>query len=640
MRPVRSAAGTPAVGRRGAGGRLAILAGFVCALLLMLPAPTASAHAFLIGSTPADGQTLVTAPTEIRLQFSESVVLNAMSLDIVDSAGRHFRPSSLRVQRGQDTEDPVEVIAMIPLLGRDAYRMSWETLSSDDLHRTTGLLVFGISTTVKAVGSVEPTPPLLEVLLRIGIFLSLSAALGGLLSSRLLRTSGTSSDALIGRSRLSAAWGAGSGVIFGFALFTDQVLQRWYSPQELLFSSFGLHFALREVGFGLLLTASLWPLSSGRIAPRRALIAVGSLAIGIDTALMGHSAAGAAASVTRIAAETAHLLAASTWSGVLLLVMVVILPSARRSGVSITPVLRTFGVPAAACVAVMVVTGLYLASGVIGSVDALILTFYGRTFLFKLVFVAVVSVLGAVNHHRLRRRDRRGSPVRTLAVEAAAAGVILALAGILTSSQPAMEPQYVRDRVTTVVPVRDAAAADLQETLAIRTNVPGRNVLVARVFDTRRPAPAPIRRVLMTMVDPGGVPEPAIPAVPIGDGAWSASMDIEWTQPFSVRLTVQRPGMPDTVESYPWVLAAPSGSRREAVISDAPVGDLLRLASAVSFGVAGVAGAVLVVRRRQRRIATLYGRAADSAAVQRADPPPGSPQHEAMQVLTATRGEP
>ena len=38
----------------------------------------------------------------------------------------------------------------------------------------------------------------------------------------------------------------------------------------------------------------------------------------------------------------------------------------------------------------MIASGLYLASGVVGSVDALLMTFYGRTLAVKLLIVALI----------------------------------------------------------------------------------------------------------------------------------------------------------------------------------------------------------------------------------------------------------
>ena len=55
--------------------------------LLWLGAPAAHAHTFLVGSNPADGQVLDAAPSVLRLDFSESVVLGATQVTITDGHG-------------------------------------------------------------------------------------------------------------------------------------------------------------------------------------------------------------------------------------------------------------------------------------------------------------------------------------------------------------------------------------------------------------------------------------------------------------------------------------------------------------------------------------------------------------------------
>src|ERR1700712_3782664 len=63
------------------------------------------------------------------------------------------------------------------------------------------------------------------------------------------------------------------------------------------------------------------------------------------------------------------------------------------------------------------------------------------------------------------------------------------MSALLTSGQPAREPQLVRYAADRAVPVVNGAAADLQETLAVKPNLPGANVVLVGVFDTRRPSP-------------------------------------------------------------------------------------------------------------------------------------------------------
>ena len=145
------------VARLGARRLAAVLAAALLAVLVG-PVPGAQAHAFLARSNPADGQVLAAAPAQLRLDFSESVVLAATEIDVVDGSGRHMTPTRLTLvaqgdqdaadaSAGPDTEEPVEVVAALPALGRGSYRVSWRTLSSDDLHRTSGVLVFGVGQT-------------------------------------------------------------------------------------------------------------------------------------------------------------------------------------------------------------------------------------------------------------------------------------------------------------------------------------------------------------------------------------------------------------------------------------------------------------------------------------------------------------
>ena len=152
----------------------------------------------------------------------------------------------------------------------------------------------------------------------------------------------------------------------------------------------------------------------------------------------------------------------------------------------------------------MVVTGVYLSSEVVGSVDAALLTVYGRTLLLKLAVAGVAGALALVNTVRLRRRGPRSTPRRTVLAEALAALGVLALAAVLTSGQPAMEPQLVRSTTRAADGLVDRKVADLQETVSIRPNRPGPNVVLVDVFNTRRPAPSPVRQVVVSLTSASG----------------------------------------------------------------------------------------------------------------------------------------
>ncbi len=582
----------------------------VILMIMCLPAPKASAHAFLTDSTPGDGAVLSSAPASIDLKFSESVVVSAMTIDLVDSTGKHYRATSIRLASDPDadTEEPSEVVATLPPLGRDAYRLSWQTLSSDDLHRTNGILVFGIGQAVTAAGFAEPRPAPDEVALRTLIFVSLALAVGGLLARRLVSRAVTeASDPLDRAARRCVRWsiaGGITGIVGCTGLLLVEMVSAGSSVSDAINGPFGWHSLLRIGGFAGLVVAAWVPVRTSTRLMRVALVVAGSAAVAVDSALLGHSGAGTSLSLTRVVADAAHLISAGLWSGTLLLAVIVAIPAARRAdGTSVQRMLRSFGGPAAVCVAVMIASGLYLASAAAASVDALLLTFYGRVLLIKVFVVLIICCLGVINHRRVRR-SRSTVPGRTVALEAGAAVLVLGLAATLTSSQPAMEPQFVNAAAPAAVSTVSALAGDLQEAVDVRPNSPGRNVMLIDVYDTRRPSPAPIRGVTVVVSRPGAGSGPALPAVPVGDGRWAVTSDIAPATNLTITVTVRRPGMSSVSWSYPWALRAGSAlPTAPAVVSRTPISGLLKSLSLSALIVFVLAGAWWTRAWRRRRTA-------------------------------------
>src|SRR5260370_30580639 len=130
--------------------RAALILAVTVLLLMLYPAAPASAHAYLAHSAPADGAVLDRAPQTLTLSFTEHIEQSATAVDIVDGDGRHWAVTSLVVRPSADadpaapgtgqsgTETPVDAVAGLPPLPPTTYHISWRTLSSDDLHATSG----------------------------------------------------------------------------------------------------------------------------------------------------------------------------------------------------------------------------------------------------------------------------------------------------------------------------------------------------------------------------------------------------------------------------------------------------------------------------------------------------------------------
>lgn len=574
----------------------AVALGVLAAMLSVFVAGPASAHAFLSSSNPTNGALLSRPPAMLRLDFSESVVLGATRVSLVDGAGRQYSPVRLSLRQGSDTEEPSQVTAVLPELPRGAYRVSWQTLSSDDLHRTSGLLVFGIGTRVQPAPFAEPTPRVEEAALRWLLFVGLSATFGGLLLIRLQRR--VKVPAIELRARRLARVGAAAAALTAVGLLAEQIVGSDISLGSTLSSGYGARWGLREAGLLLLFVAAV---KTGRDRVRTVVLLVGSAAACLGSALLGHSGSISAAP-TRVLADAAHLAATATWTGLVLAGAVVLVLRRQVGPVLGGAVLRRYRTPAASCVAVAVVTGIYLSSTAVGSVDALLMTDYGRILVVKIGCVGIAGCCALANTVRLHRRRGRDLPRGTVLAESVAGLVALALAALLTSGQPAREPQFVRSSAPPVVPAVDGAAADLQEWLALRPNLPGRNIAVVNIYDTRRPAPAPIQEVRVAVLNSDGGKTAVRMTTSVGDGQWTAPLALATSGPTKVEVVVLRPGMPATVHRYAWTVAG-GGSRRAPLLSDAPIGAALRTASAVLAVLAalGASAVAFSVRRRLRR---------------------------------------
>ena len=57
---------------------------------LALPAPAASAHAYLLATTPPDGYALPSSPSALTLDFDEPVSIGPGALGLTDTSGTRY----------------------------------------------------------------------------------------------------------------------------------------------------------------------------------------------------------------------------------------------------------------------------------------------------------------------------------------------------------------------------------------------------------------------------------------------------------------------------------------------------------------------------------------------------------------------
>jgi copper transport protein len=337
-----------------------------------------------------------------------------------------------------------------------------------------------------------------------------------------------------------------------------------------------------------------------------------ALLLVVTQALNSHAAGAEGVSFVKVGVDALHLLAAALWSGGLLSLAVIVAPGLRRGPEAAAwawSVLRRFGGLAAASVAVLAVTGLYNAGQQVASLDALLVTLYGKTLIVKVGLMLCVGLIGLLNsamlHPRVAdavrqalRRPAGWTPFaadqlwRTVRLEAAGIGIVLLATAVLSATPPARGPEFDPPTADETPPTLTTTANDLLVTMSIKPNRPGQNFISLGVFNTRRPAPAPIEQVLVQL-QPPGQPAVSLIAEPEAEGKYQITGDVinapgEW----QISIVVTRTGLPDTSVTTPWTVLAASASpaRRPVLVSNRPLAPwLTSLASGLALLFGGAA---------------------------------------------------
>lgn len=114
---------------------------------------TARAHAELVESTPADGETRDQAPDTVVARFSEEVVADGSSLVVTDADGNVVDQGDSRLDTS-DAQRTTLVVSLRDDLGSGTYTVAWTAVAADG-HPQTGTFSF---TVAAAEEDASPSP--------------------------------------------------------------------------------------------------------------------------------------------------------------------------------------------------------------------------------------------------------------------------------------------------------------------------------------------------------------------------------------------------------------------------------------------------------------------------------------------------
>lgn len=391
------------------------------------PAGPASAHAFLLSTVPPARYTSPTAPSEIVLDFDESVSAGDQAITLLDATGR--RRSTLPVPPRQGGR---EIAALITgALPRGAYTVRWQVVA-DDGDPISGSFGFGVdvrAATVAGAGSRSNPGVGWAAIWRWALFTGLAVGLGGAAAARLARRRA------------------------GNAGLPDVV--PWLAVGAALAALAALALAVHVAGNGHLLTG-LRRLTPGRLAAtepgRVALTQFAAALLGLTAALRRRRGVAALGLLAVIGAEgwrshlhsrdgtlgaaltAGHLLLAAIWVGALVHVIRLGIAWRAYPGAA-RRVTRAYARAALIVVLLLIGSGVLEALLLIHPWHAWWTTGYGRTLLVKLGFVLAALATATLGRRRLRARSSDGQlePGPAARWEAGSLAGVLAVTGLLVS---------------------------------------------------------------------------------------------------------------------------------------------------------------------------------------------------------------
>lgn len=542
------------------------------ALLLVLPAVPADAHAVLLGSTPSAGEALASAPDEVRLSFNEPVTGR-------EGALRVFDRDAQRVDTGPVDGVPASEVAVgLPAdLPDGAYVATYRVISADS-HPVGGTISFTVGDAdaldddlVAAIagpgtGAIGTVGSVLRGIGYVGTLLAAGAVIAAVAVAR-----GPADRARAARiGRPAAVLGAvavllhlpvQAAAVSGYGL--GAVLTDLSLLGETLVSSFGQSWIAR---FAALLALAMPWFVAGPVAaqpegsrprggtrhPLRWLGAAAALALA-SYLLDGHQRTVEPAWLL-VTGDAIHLAGAATWVGGIA-VLVVTLRGTRLDDdpVGGATLVARFSRLALWSVLALTAAGVAMSLPLVRSADALTGTAYGTLLLTKVALVAVIVAIAAYNRQRLvpliERRavpaggsvgtevddaaaaaERRAAAGRgawrtlggTVAVEAVLLVAVLGVTGFLVTTQPAAEEAGLSGPTMLSEPLTDELTLDF----IVTPSAAGLNTIHAYALEPSGQPTTDVEdlRLEFTYVDEDIGPFVVEPFV-AGPGHWTATID-------------------------------------------------------------------------------------------------------------------
>ncbi|MGE6348753.1 copper resistance CopC/CopD family protein [Bacillus mycoides] len=421
-----------------------------CVFIILIP-KSASAHAYVVKSNPAENETLKKAPSIVKIEFDEDIQVSSFNtLFVRDTSGQRVDLKDAHI----DTKNKKILEAGLKEnLKNGLYSIQWKAISADG-HPIQGVIPFRIGSAEAGTDDIKVEEmgyvPQIDMIMERGILYTSFSLFIGVLLFNLILYKGSASQVQSRSKKIIwiSLFGIFISLLFNLPLQAkinaDVSWLEAFNPillkETLQLSVFGYVWITQMALISTLMIVTYFAVKRGKLSSFKVwsipiLLFIGLL---VMKAFNSH-AYGLKFKEIAVVMDFLHLFAASLWMGGLSSI-VLLLRKEDDKWTMYWDAIKRFSPWATGAVIVILLTGLFNSTFFIPTIHSLFDTKYGLALLAKILLFVCMGILGIIHYvkGRMRAQQRLGATVK---VEFIIGIIVFVIVAFMTNVQtPPMPP--------------------------------------------------------------------------------------------------------------------------------------------------------------------------------------------------------
>ncbi|ETT77902.1 copper resistance protein [Bacillus mycoides FSL H7-687] len=421
-----------------------------CVFIILIP-KSASAHAYVVKSNPAENETLKKAPSVVKIEFDEDIQVSSFNtLFVRDTSGKRVDLKDAHIDK---KNKKILEAGLKENLKNGLYSIQWKAISADG-HPIQGVIPFRIGLAEAGTDDIKVEEmgyvPQIDIIMERGILYTSFSLFIGVLLFNLILYKGSASQVQSRSKKIIwiSLFGIFISLLFNLPLQAkinaDVSWLEAFDPlllkETLQLSVFGYVWITQMALISTLMIVTYFAVKSERVSSFKVWSIPIVLFIGLLVMKAFNSHAyGLKFKEIAVVMDFLHLFAASLWMGGLSSIVLLLRKEADK-WTMYWDAIKRFSPWATGAVIVILLTGLFNSTFFIPTIHSLFDTKYGLALLAKILLFVCMGILGIIHYvkGRMRAQQRLGATVK---VEFIIGIIVFVIVAFMTNVQtPPMPP--------------------------------------------------------------------------------------------------------------------------------------------------------------------------------------------------------